>query len=60
MVGKAECMLQGENPRFLVTSLKRIEAQQLYEEIYSARGEMENWLTPSGVEERPLTRSKRT
>src|SRR4029077_5402885 len=36
---------QGEaNPRFVVTSLKRSEAaaRQLYEDIYCARGNMEN------------------
>lgn len=34
----------GENPRFVVTSLSRetIEAQYLYEDIYRARGDMEN------------------
>src|SRR6187551_1941994 len=44
VVAKAE-WTQGEaNPRFVVTSLKRIEAgaRQLYEAIYCARGEMEN------------------
>src|SRR6516162_2579990 len=36
---------QGEaNPRFVVTSLKRsqVGARQLYEDIYCARGDMEN------------------
>jgi Transposase DDE domain group 1 len=36
---------QGEaNPRFVVTSLRRVEAgaRQLYEDIYCARGDMEN------------------
>ena len=44
VVGKAE-WTQGEaNPRFVVTSLSRDEAQarHLYEKIYCARGEMEN------------------
>ncbi|MGF6720655.1 hypothetical protein ABIB77_007913 [Bradyrhizobium sp. i1.14.1] len=44
VVAKAE-WTQGEaNPRFVVTSLKRSEAgaRQLYEDIYCARGEMEN------------------
>ena len=44
VVGKAECTLQGENPRFVVTSLKQVGAQHLYEEVYCARGEMENRL----------------
>ena len=44
VIAKAE-WTQGEaNPRFLVTSLKRAEAgaRRLYEEIYCARGDMEN------------------
>jgi hypothetical protein len=44
VVAKAE-WTQGEtNPRFIVTSLKRAEAgaRHLYENIYCARGEMEN------------------
>ncbi len=34
----------GANPRFVVTSLKatRADARTLYEEMYCARGEMEN------------------
>ena len=44
VVGKAEYMEKGENPRFMVTSLsrERMEAKSLYEEGYCARGEMEN------------------
>ena len=44
VIGKAE-WTQGEaNPRFVVTSLKPREAtgRHLYEEVYCARGEMEN------------------
>jgi hypothetical protein len=44
VVGKAE-WTQGEaNPRFVVTSLSRTEAEtrHLYEKLYCARGEMEN------------------
>jgi hypothetical protein len=44
VIAKAE-WTQGEaNPRFIVTSLKRNEtgARQLYEDIYCARGDMEN------------------
>jgi hypothetical protein len=44
VVGKAE-HTQGEaNPRFVVTSLgqQRADAQALYEDLYCARGEMEN------------------
>jgi hypothetical protein len=44
VVGKAEVLAQGENPRFVVTSLTREhhDARTLYEDTYCARGEMEN------------------
>lgn len=44
VVGKAEHLAKGGNPRFVVTSLKadRTGARKLYEDIYCARGEMEN------------------
>jgi hypothetical protein len=44
VVGKAEVTQAEANPRFVVTSLKsrEVAAQYLYEEIYCARGEMEN------------------
>ena len=44
VVAKAEYLAKGENPRFVVTSLtaEQAPAQQLYETIYCARGEMEN------------------
>ena len=44
VVGKAEYLPKGENPRFVVTSLSRAEfdARTLYEQQYCARGEMEN------------------
>jgi len=44
VVAKAEWTHGEANPRFVVTSLKRSEAatRQLYEDIYCARGEMEN------------------
>ncbi len=44
VVGKAEYLLKGENPRFIVTSLSRQDqdARGLYEDLYCARGEMEN------------------
>lgn len=55
VIGKAEVMPAGENPRFVVTSLptagfpadkdrERFGAARLYEEVYCARGEMENVL----------------
>ena len=44
VVGKAEFLEKGANPRFVVTSLspERIDARALYEEVYCARGDMEN------------------
>lgn len=44
VVGKAEYLEKGANPRFVVTSLKEeeIDAKTLYEEQYCARGDMEN------------------
>src|SRR5712664_4292587 len=44
VVAKAEHLEKGENPRFVVTSLHAEEwpAPALYEELYCARGEMEN------------------
>jgi len=42
VVGKAEFLQKGANPRFVVTSLATTPPQALYEDIYCARGEMEN------------------
>ena len=44
VVGKAEFLAKGANPRFVVTSLspERLGAQALYEDFYCARGDMEN------------------
>jgi hypothetical protein len=44
VVAKAEYIAEKENPRFVVTSLRREQwaAQELYEELYCARGDMEN------------------
>jgi hypothetical protein len=58
VIGKAEVMMEGENPRFVVTNLpaKGFKAGKdkersgpftpagLYEELYCARGDMENML----------------
>jgi hypothetical protein len=41
VIAKAEFSAQGRNPRFVVTSLEG-DAQALYDEVYCARGEMEN------------------
>jgi len=44
VVGKAEYLAKGENPRFIVTSISSAEkpARELYEDFYCARGDMEN------------------
>jgi hypothetical protein len=44
VVGKAEWTRAEANPRFIVTSLSRVEAEArfLYENVYCARGDMEN------------------
>jgi hypothetical protein len=55
VIGKAEVMSAGDNPRFIVTNLpadgfkgdadrSRFSTTRLYEEFYCARGEMENVL----------------
>jgi hypothetical protein len=41
VIAKAEHSSQGENPRFLVTTLPG-EAQELYDELYCKRGDAEN------------------
>ena len=41
ILGKAEHNGQGANPRFVVTSLQG-DPQELYEQVYCQRGEMEN------------------
>jgi hypothetical protein len=44
VVAKAEHLDKGSNPRFVVTSIEmqRIDAPTLYEQLYCARGDMEN------------------
>jgi Transposase DDE domain group 1 len=44
VVAKAEHLPKGANPRFVVTSLaaSKVDARTLYEDIYCARGEVEN------------------
>ena len=44
VVAKAEHLEKGSNPRFVVTSIgaEAWEARRLYEDLYCARGEMEN------------------
>ena len=44
VIGKAEWLAKGANPRFVVTNLPHSRAgkQTLYEKLYNARGDMEN------------------
>jgi len=44
VVGKAEQLAKGANPRFVVTSLsaQEYEGRSVYEDLYCPRGEMEN------------------
>jgi Transposase DDE domain group 1 len=44
VIGKAEHLAKGPNPRFIVTSLppSMIDGRTLYERVYCARGEMAN------------------
>ncbi len=52
VVGKAEHLEKGANPRFVLTSLSREKypAQKLYEEHYCERGEMENRIKEQQLE----------
>ena len=44
VIGKAEHLDKGANPRFVVTSLNApgVDGKTVYEQVYCARGEMEN------------------
>lgn len=44
VVGKAEHLEKGSNPRFIVSSIgmEQMDARTLYEQLYCERGEMEN------------------
>lgn len=44
VIGKAEYLDKGPNPRFVVTNItmEEMKAQSLYEDFYCARGDMEN------------------
>ena len=64
VVAKAEVLPRGPNPRFVVTSLSAGDhsAQPLYEQIYCARGEMENRIKEQQLDlfaDRTSTRSFR-
>jgi hypothetical protein len=50
VVAKAEHLPKGANPRFIVTSLpaSAADARTLYEDVYCARGEMENRIKEQG------------
>jgi hypothetical protein len=52
VVGKAEYLERGENPRFVVTSFSSVkwEKRALYEQLYCARGEMENRIKEQQLE----------
>lgn len=52
VIGKAEHLGEKPNPRFIVTSLdpKDWPAQKLYEQLYCARGEMENRIKEAQLE----------
>ncbi len=61
VVGKAEFLDKGANPRFIVTSLppERFQARALYEDFYCARGDMENRIkdrhkTKQGAKDREI------
>jgi hypothetical protein len=44
VIAKAEYLEKGANPRFIVTSLpgRELHSRELYEDLYCARGDMEN------------------
>ncbi|MFK7847094.1 MAG: IS1380 family transposase [Rhodothermales bacterium] len=44
VIVKVEVTEKGTNTRFVVTDLKRIGAKRLYQKIYCARGQMENYI----------------
>ncbi len=41
---KAEAMVLGDNPRFVVTSMEMPEPKTVYTELYCARGQAENFI----------------
>jgi hypothetical protein len=52
VIGKAEHLAKGANPRFVVTSLPwwEVDARPIYEDLYCARGEMENRIKEQQLE----------
>jgi hypothetical protein len=62
VIGKAEHLDKGANPRFVVTSLNAtaVDGETLYEQVYCARGEMENRIKECQLDlfaDRPSTRT---
>jgi hypothetical protein len=60
VIAKAEWTRGEENPRFIVTTLTTGEGRHLYEDIYCARGEMENRIKECQIDlfaDRTSTRS---
>jgi len=55
VIGKAEVLTHGTNPRFIVTNLPEDYATpaDLYEKVYCARGEMENRIKEQQLGARP-------
>ena len=49
VIAKIECASQGLNPRYVVTNLEA-DAQPLYDELYCARGDMENRIKESQLD----------
>ena len=60
VVGKAEHLAKGANPRFIVTSIspEEIDARRLYEYVYCARGEMEMLSYDLVLSASPVIRSR--
>jgi len=44
IIQKAEVMAQGDNPRYVVTSMRAPDPKRVYTEIYCARGQAENFI----------------
>jgi len=44
VIVKAEITEKGENPRYVVTNICEADPQAVYDEIYSPRGQMENFI----------------
>ena len=44
VIYKAEVNAKGDNPRFIVTSMKPPDPRTLYEDLYSPRGQDENYI----------------